>query len=301
MKKTISAFFVLAALLALPTGHAVAGGMGFAPKFSIYADSAGVDIKAPEGVACRGDIVVVADSGNGRLLKFAYENGLLAGGAEIKPAQLGYPVHVQFDSKGDILVLDGRARRVVRLGPDGAFKGNVDPQGLPTDVAPAVVGFKTDQADNIFMLDMTTRSVIETDPAGKFIKKMDYPAGVQFISDLCIDQGGNVYLVDPVGSTVYAQDKATGVFAAITKDIKTYMNFPMYITSDDRGALYVMDQHGSGLVLLGSDGSFQGRLLSMGWSEGLVYYPSQICMDGKGTAYIADRGNNRIGVFSVIK
>jgi len=100
---------------------------------------------------------------------------------------------------------------------------------------------------------------------------------------------------------VYSARKGEAAFAAVAKDMKTFINFPVYITSDDRGSLYIVDQHGSGLIVLGRDGTFQGRLLSMGWSEGLVYYPAQISMDSKGDALIADRGNNRVGVYSVVR
>jgi hypothetical protein len=36
----------------------------------------------------------------------------------------------------------------------------------------------------------------------------------------------------------------------------------------------------------------------MGWSEGKVYYPAQMCVNAEGLAVIADRNNNRVQVFS---
>ena len=44
------------------------------------------------------------------------------------------------------------------------------------------------------------------------------------------------------------------------------------ITTDIRGTIYIVDGNGSGIVVLGKDGSFVGRQLSMGWNEGLFYY-----------------------------
>jgi hypothetical protein len=61
----------------------------------------------------------------------------------------------------------------------------------------------------------------------------------------------------------------------------------------------VVDQNGSGVVLLGRDGSFKGRKLKMGWKEGELRYPSDICLDDKGDVFIADRGNNRVQIFKV--
>ncbi len=65
------------------------------------------------------------------------------------------------------------------------------------------------------------------------------------------------------------------------------------------GRLLLVDQHGQGLVVLGLDGAFQGRFLAMGWSEGAVYYPSQLCVSDAGTAFVADRGNHRVQLFTM--
>jgi hypothetical protein len=56
-----------------------------------------------------------------------------------------------------------------------------------------------------------------------------------------------------------------------------------------------------GVVVLGNDGSYQGRQLTLGWSEGSVYYPSQLCVNEKGIAAIADRGNHRVQVFTTVQ
>ena len=60
-------------------------------------------------------------------------------------------------------------------------------------------------------------------------------------------------------------------------------------------------ENGSGIVILGQDGSFHGRQLSMGWTEGLLYFPSQMCVNDKGEVFIADRGNSRVQIFTLVK
>jgi hypothetical protein len=50
-------------------------------------------------------------------------------------------------------------------------------------------------------------------------------------------------------------------------------------------------------VVLGADGAFQGRQLAIGWGDGYLYYPAQLCINGAGTAFIADRSNNRVQIF----
>jgi hypothetical protein len=62
-----------------------------------------------------------------------------------------------------------------------------------------------------------------------------------------------------------------------------------------------VDENGAGIVILGQDGSFLGRQLTMGWNEGLLYYPSQMCINDKDEAFIADTGNSRVQVFSIVR
>jgi hypothetical protein len=59
----------------------------------------------------------------------------------------------------------------------------------------------------------------------------------------------------------------------------------------------MVDQYGSGIVVLGKDGSFKGRKLRMGWKEGELLYPADICLNEKGEIFIADRGNNRVQMY----
>ena len=67
---------------------------------------------------------------------------------------------------------------------------------------------------------------------------------------------------------------------------------------DHLGRLFIVDENGGGIVILGPDGSFQGRQSNMGWKPGSLRYPSGLCVDTAGMMFVADRGNNRIQVFA---
>ncbi len=74
------------------------------------------------------------------------------------------------------------------------------------------------------------------------------------------------------------------------------------ISPSKKGGMDVwIDQNGDGLGVLGLDGSYQGRQLGVGWGEGLVYYPDQLCIDEVGSAFLADRYNNRVQIFGMKK
>jgi hypothetical protein len=54
-----------------------------------------------------------------------------------------------------------------------------------------------------------------------------------------------------------------------------------------------------GIVTIGPDGSYQGRELTIGWNDGQLYYPAQICLTEGGDLFVADRQNHRVQIFSV--
>src|SRR5512146_1549712 len=137
MLRLSAKYALIPALLLLPFTSAALGAEKVKQITSVYLDEKGVSLKFPEGAACDDKgVLVVADTANGRLLRYTYQEGAVKGGTEMKPSQLAYPIRLQLDTKGDIFALDGKQRRIVHLKPDGNFVGYLDPQGVP---APATV------------------------------------------------------------------------------------------------------------------------------------------------------------------
>jgi len=269
---------------------------------SIYSDDRGRGIKQPEGVGCNDkSVFVIGDTGNDRLLRYTLEEKNLKAGAEIKIPQLSNPIRVQINSKGEIFALDGKRRRVVRLNPDGSFKSYVDPEGLPSPTAFVPRSFKLDKNDNIYLLDIFTARVLILNPEGKYQKQIPFPKDFGFFSDLAVDPKGNILLIDCVKATVFSSAKDSSSFSSLTKSLREYLDFPTSLTTDNRGTIYIVDEDGGGIVILGQDGSYLGRQLSMGWNEGLLNFPSQISMNEKGEVFIADRGNSRVQIFTLVK
>ncbi|HUJ90588.1 MAG TPA: NHL repeat-containing protein [Syntrophorhabdales bacterium] len=268
---------------------------------SVYADVKGVGFNHPEGVACSDkSVLVVGDTGNDRLLRYALQEETLKAETEIKIPQLTNPIRVQMNSKGDIFALDGKQRRIVRLAPEGAFKGYLAPEGQsPSTFVPR--SFKIDKDDNIYILDVFSGRVLVLNPEGKFQKQINFPKEYGFFSDLAIDPKGNILLIDSIKARVFLAAKGSSTFSPLGATLKEYLSFPTSITTDNRGIIYITDENGAAIGILAQDGSFLGKQLSMGWNEGLLYYPSQTCMNEKGEVFIADRGNSRIQVFTLIK
>lgn len=300
-KSLMKAFIIITILLFSVTSYS-AEAVKLRYITSIYYDSKGGGLKFPEGIACNEkSLIIVADTGNGRLLQYTFQDGAVKGGEDIKVPELSYPLRIQINSKGEIFALDGKQRRIVRLSPEGVFKGYIDPEGLPAPATFIPRSFKVDNAGNIYILDIFSARVLVLDSAGKYLRHIEFPENYGFPLDLAIDSKGNIFLLDSVNAMVFSAAKDSRGFSALTKSMKGYINFPTYMALDNRGIIYLADQNGSGIVIIGQDGSFQGRQLSFGWKEGLLRYPSQLCISGKGEVFIADRDNSRIQIFNMIE
>lgn len=288
---------LLAALAGAPAAALAAGGRAITHERSIYLDAADVPLRAPEGVACdeRGT-VVVADTGNARLVLYTWKDGALDGGTAVKLPQLQHPVRVQIDGKGFVLALDRRTRRVVKVDAQGSPAGFLEPKGAAAPVT--VTAFKLDAADNAYLLDGAGGRVVVLAPDGRVSRELPLPKGAAAVTDVAVDAGGKIYVVDAVSATVYAADPGAKAFAPLATAQKEMLGFPGYLAVD-HGRLWVVDQNGGALVRLGVDGAFQARELALGWSDGTLRYPAQLCLTSAGDVIVADRANDRVQIFAL--
>jgi sugar lactone lactonase YvrE len=270
---------------------------------SVYQDMQQKGLNLPEGVACGKDSkFVVADTGNGRIVTYTFQNESLLAGPDFKVPQVTYPLRVQIDGRQDILVLDGKQRRIARLSPEGEFRGYVEPTGMPASFSTLVPrSFKVAENGNMYILDIFSASVVVLDPDAKFLYSIPFPDHYGFMSDLAVDFKDTVLLIDSVDSVVYSAPKDAKKFTALTQSMKENVNFPTNITTDKKGTIYLVDQNVGDIIIIGQDGSFQGRLLGMGWKEGLLRWPSQACISKDGDFFVADRNNSRVQIFRIVE
>jgi hypothetical protein len=286
----------LAACLCCVTAQADTAGLTL--DRVIAQDGEGAPLKTPEGVGCSdGGPLAIADTGNGRLLLFVFQGGTLQGGAVVKHPQMTYPTSVQIDSKGNLVVLDRKTRKLLRLDSKGAMLGPVEIRASDARASVVPTAFDLDASDAFYVLDAVAGRVVVADAAGVAIRQVPLPKGKAAFEDVYVDNAGTIYVVEGLTATVWAAGKSDQAFKAIGPGLKDRISFPTRITGS-RGRLTLTDHNGHGLVLLGTDGSFQGRQLSLGANEGLVNYPSQVCIDGLGNVFVADTGNSRVQVFS---
>jgi sugar lactone lactonase YvrE len=265
---------------------------------SIYSDANGIGLKHPEGVACTDEYLIVADTGNRRLLRYSYQGDGVKMEAEF-PLPKSYPIRVHVNSKGDVYFLDGRERRIETMSATGEKSEPLSYKSLPfsTEIIPK--SFAIDRNDNIYLLDILSRHVLVLEPDGQYLRRVPFPEEHGFFSDLAVDRQGNILLLDGVEAVVYSAARDADHFSRLTESMKAYVNFPTGISVDESGVIYLVDQYGSGLALVGQDGSFLGRKLGLGWKDSGLYYPAQLCISRNGSMFIADRSNSRVQLFDV--
>ena len=267
---------------------------------SLYFDNAELALKNPEGVACDDDSIIVADTGNNRIVLYSMTNQSLLPKA-VFPLDKISPIIVQISSKGDVFVLDGRSRSIVKIGQNGQVLGKIQPKGLPGSKTFIPRSFKLDKEDNIYVLDIFSERVLVLDATEKFVKQVPFPMGYKSFSDLAISPQGQLYILDGAGGVIYVANSGMDSFDVLSSDLKEHMNFPTSLALDSHGIIYLSDQYGSGLALVGRDGSFLGRKFGMGWENGQFYYPAQICINDQNVLAVADRNNSRVQVFSILE
>lgn len=263
---------------------------------SVYLDAKGNGLKYPEGVACRDDYFVVADTGNSRILRYSYDADSVTQSAEFVLPK-SYPIKLEVNSKGDIYYLDGRERRIAMLSATGEERGFLKPKSLPSSKEVVPKAFAIGANDDIYVLDIFSAHVLVLDSEGQYRRRLAFPDDYGFFSDVAVDRQGTIYLLDGVKAVVHTAPTGADRFTPLTEGLDAFMNFPTNLSVGDGGILYLVDQYGSGLALVGQEGDFLGRALELGWSERGLFYPSQICIGPNGDLFIADRNNSRVQRF----
>ena len=267
---------------------------------SLYSDAKETPLRFPQGVACgEGDTFLVADSGNGRVLRAELSGATVLVTATLQAAEVSYPIRVAAAPEGGVFVLDGKTTRLARLRGDGTFAGWIDlPRGEGSS-APVVRSFAPSPGGNLVAVDLAAARVVEIDPAGALRRALPLPAEAGVISDVAVSEQGSIFVLDGTGRRVWISRPGEAAFAPFSESLAEDMDYPSALDVDPSGRVFIADENGGGVVILGPGGSFRGRQSGYGWKEGYLRYPSDLCVNGRGRVVVADRENQRVQVFTV--
>lgn len=291
---------VLATAIAAASPEAlVAGGVRVRLLTTIYADAADVGLKAPEGVAAPdGQRLFAADTGNGRIVEYAVAAEAITARAVLQIPEVPFPTRLAMKGKSDLYVLDGKSRRIARV-VDGAFRGWVEPK---VEGAFVPRSLRVDGSGSLWILDVAGSRVVVSTPDGTVSREVALPRGTdRFYADLDVDARGNLYVLESLGRRILSVPSGKPDVLPFGESFAADLDYAGSIAVDGSGRVFIADLNGGGLVILGADGSFQGRESGHGWKSGLLRYPVALALDPSGRLYVAERGNNRVTMFGLVE
>ncbi len=293
------------------TGSTVAGGNG---------QGSGLDqLNLPQGVFVDGTgTVYVADYGNHRVQKWlpGSTSGItVAGGNGQGTAnnQLSNPTGIFVDAAGAVYVSSNASARVMKWAA-GATSGTIvagtgfsgsaanllnSPGALYVDASGAVY---VADANNFRVQKWAAGATSGTTVAGGNGQGSN-PNQFSFVSGMAVDAAGAVYVADGGMSRVmkWAKGSTSGTLVAGGNgqgNAANQLNNPRGMFINSSGDLYIADMTNQ-RVQKWASGAVSGTTVAGGNGfniEGGAYFNSPIAVhvDGAGSVYVADVGNNRI-------
>ena len=209
-----------------------------------------------------------------------------------------YPCDVAVDSRGDILVADGKNHRIQKFTSNGVFIQSVGTHGrgkLEFDF-PVGIGvhphtkliYVTENKNNRIQVlnpDLTFSSYLH----GNFNQP----------KDLAFDSAGNVYIADNENHQIKIFDEDGGFLRQFGKEgtDEGELNYPTGVSVDRDGVVYVVELYNYRVSLFTREGKFLSSFGSKGSGAGQFINPRGVAVDRNGTVYISDHENERIQLF----
>jgi len=217
---------------------------------SVYLDDKETGLKLPEGVACgaRG-LLVVADTGNGRLLRFSFQDQKLSGGREVKVPQLSAPSRIHLKLEGRHL----RPRRQAAAHRPPRPRGRVqrpsrDGRGPAARHRHSKELRDRTQRTTFMCSTPSSARVLVVNAQGQFQRALPLPADAGFVSELTVDAAGTVFLVDSIKRRMFSAAKDAAAFTQLGGDLSASVaTLPTSLTAS-KGMIFIAEGSRSSIV-----------------------------------------------------
>lgn len=206
--------------------------------------------------------------------------------------------------QGRLFVSDSVERKVKVFDiPGGKVSSYGDPDELPL-IKP--MGLDVDRAGNLYVADITERTVFVISPQGKLLRRIGSKADFDRPTSVTVDpEGIRVFVVDIGG--VQSEHHRVRVFDALSGaflfDIGTRgstdgkFNLPRDVAIGKDRRLYVTDGGNFRVQVFDWDGKFIKAWGKVGKQPGDFARPKEIATDNDGNVYIADAAFGNVQIF----
>ena len=315
-KTVILQFVIIVTFFAYPSVPSTAQEIvGLQTIFSITGNDMLKPINMPGDVFvddANGEIYVL-DAGNRRVIVFEMD-----GFRKYKfnvPGESGTATGLAVDHRGEILLaVDGKVAVC-------SFRGNlleyVDFHDFPYAEEVRATRLDVDKENNYYVLDAGKKRILTFDKDWNFrfaIDENSFPKTIRkashgkkqetsmveslSISDLCVDDEGSVYFIDPMRSYVYIFSNEGTYVRSMGEPGSTFttLSLPFGVAVDSQGRVLVTDSTGHGLLVYGKDGKFLFAFGGLGRGEGRLYFPKYVATDGSDRVYVVEPFLGRVQV-----
>ncbi|MFD0417947.1 hypothetical protein [Streptomyces sp. NPDC127108] len=262
--------------------------------------------------------------------------GYISDGGPGALTRVHYPSNVAVDKNGNLFIADRHNHRIRKVTPNGVITtvAGTGEAGYISDGGPAVAtrlyypgDVAVDEAGNLYIADtsnhrvrkVTTNGIITTvagdgtagyisDGGPAIATRLNTPWGV------AVDRSGNLFISDhgnhrirkvtPNGNiTTVAGNGTAGYVSDGGPAIATRLHYPLGVTVDPEGSLYIADRHNhrirkvtpNGIITTVAGNGTAGYVSDGGPAIATrLHYPWGVVLDEAGSLYIGDNHNHRV-------
>lgn len=268
----------------------------------------GEGLAKPYGLAVFQGRVYVGDTGLHSVVAFDIPGQRFFKIGEDGPGALVMPMGLDVDGKGDVYVVDAKARHVMVYDKDGKFLRSLVDEKMfsrPTGIAVEADGSKMYVVDTGAVTNEEHRVRVFSAQDGKHLfdigKRGTGPGEFNLPRDVTIGRDGLLYVVD--GGNFRVQTfKPDGTFVRAFGSIGRrggQFSRPKEVAADAAGNVYVVDSAFGNFQIFDQDGQLLMAVGSRSEFDVIAKYmlPSGIAVDGDGRVYMVDQFFRKVDVF----
>lgn len=237
----------------------------------------------------------IADKGNQRIIVMEEDGrfSMVFGGPGSGRAELGEPVGLDIAPNGNVFIADQGKQAVLVFNSKGEYLYTIsDAKGT---LVPLCI--KTDKKGNAYVFDRAAKKFRVYDSQGKKIK--EFPS-----RKLITDNSITAIDIDPDKGRIFGVSSDRSEYYEFTEDnIMTYeageVNEPGGIVYNrSKRLVFISDAYNNKIVVYDEQGKYLGEFGKTGNGMSEFRQPGGMAFDETGKMYVADRGNNRIVIYT---
>ncbi len=265
------------------------------------------DIRHPSGVAAdAADNLYVVDTGNNRVIKFGSDFSPIKeyGGYGGDIGRFINPEDIVVDRGLNVYVLDTGNRRVIRLDAGLNYVDDIIPQDDSSEIisnAAKLSGVYVSPLGEITVSDYDNSRLIKMDNFNRFSRYIgDFGYGRGSLRNplgIAGDAEGRMYVADAGDARIAVYDDYGNYLYQIGADS---LEYPGAVTVSPQGVIWVADQDTDRIYAFSPNGEALFSVGGPGRDEFLYSDIEALAVSRDGELYVADAGNNRVMVYSIV-